>query len=64
MKRMDFSTFCSLLQGQGCEFIGTQLPGDLVYTPNDFLYVRQEFTWFDAGDYLKKWVAERILFFY
>ncbi len=35
------------------KFIGTQLSTDLVYTPNNFLYFRCEFTWFDAGDYLK-----------
>lgn len=35
------------------KFIGRQLSTDLVYTPNNFLYFRGEFTWFDAGDYLK-----------
>ena len=35
------------------KFIGKQLSTDLVYTPNNFLYFRWEFTWFDAGDYLK-----------
>lgn len=35
------------------KFIGRQLSTDLVYTPNNFLYFRCEFTWFDAGDYLK-----------
>jgi hypothetical protein len=24
-----------------------------VYTPNQFLYFRAEFTWFKAGDYLR-----------
>ncbi len=35
------------------KFIGNQLATDLVYTPNAFLYFRWEFTWFDAGEYLK-----------
>jgi len=35
------------------KFIGKQLSADLVYTPNAYLYFRAEFTWFDAGDYLK-----------
>jgi len=35
------------------KFIGKQLSSDLVYTPNNFLYFRWEFTWFDASDYLK-----------
>jgi len=33
--------------------IGSQLAGSLVYRPNDFLYFRSEFTWFNASDYLK-----------
>jgi hypothetical protein len=34
--------------------IGRQLGNDLVYTPNAFLYFRTEFTWFNAGEYLKQ----------
>jgi hypothetical protein len=34
-------------------FIGSQYSTDLAYTPNRFLYFRVEFTWFDAGKYLK-----------
>ena len=33
--------------------IGSQLAADLNYTPNPYLYFRLEFTWFDAGDFLK-----------
>jgi hypothetical protein len=33
--------------------IGRQVSTDLVYTPNNFLYFRGEFTWFMAGDFLK-----------
>ncbi|HVW95849.1 MAG TPA: alginate export family protein [Mucilaginibacter sp.] len=34
--------------------IGRQLGGALEYTPNKYLYFRQELTWFSAGDYLKE----------
>jgi hypothetical protein len=34
--------------------IGKQLAGSLVYTPNNFIYFRTEFTWFDAGKFLKE----------
>jgi hypothetical protein len=33
--------------------IGKQLTTDLVYIPNNFLYFRGEFTWFNAGSFLK-----------
>ena len=33
--------------------IGNQFTGGLIYTPNGFLYLRGELTWFKAGDYLK-----------
>ena len=36
------------------KFIGKQLSTDVVYTPINFLYFRWEFTWFDAGQYLKE----------
>lgn len=36
------------------KFIGKQLSTDIVYMPNNFLYFRWEFTWFNASDYLKK----------
>lgn len=35
------------------KYIGRQFSADLVYTPNNFLYFRSEFTWFKAGDFLK-----------
>lgn len=35
------------------QFIGSQLSSDLIYTPNNFLYFRGEFTWFNAGNFLK-----------
>ena len=34
--------------------IGRQLGGALEYSPNKFLYFRQELTWFSAGQYLKE----------
>jgi len=34
--------------------IGRQLGTALEYTPNKYLYFRQELTWFSAGDYLKQ----------
>lgn len=33
--------------------IGRQLATSWIYRPNQFLYFRYEFTWFEAGDYLK-----------
>jgi hypothetical protein len=33
--------------------IGNQLIGALLYSPNRFLTLRGEFTWFQAGDYIK-----------
>jgi hypothetical protein len=36
------------------KFIGQQYAADLVYTPNNFLYFRSEFTWFKSGNFLKK----------
>lgn len=38
----------------GSKKIGSQLGTALEYTPNKFLYFRQELTWFSAGDYLKE----------
>jgi hypothetical protein len=35
------------------KFIGEQYSTDIVYTVNNFLYFRTEFTWFAAGDFLK-----------
>jgi len=35
------------------KFIGHQYSTELVYTPNNYLYFRLEFTLFKAGDYLK-----------
>lgn len=34
--------------------IGRQLGGALEYSPNRYLYFRQELTWFNAGEYLKE----------
>ena len=34
--------------------IGRQLGGALEYSPNKYLYFRQELTWFNAGEYLKE----------
>jgi hypothetical protein len=34
--------------------IGRQFSNYLEYTPNNFLYFRGEFTWFQAGDFLKE----------
>jgi Alginate export len=34
--------------------IGKQLGNAIVFTPNAFLYFRAEFTWFNAGEYLKQ----------
>jgi hypothetical protein len=46
------------------KFIGQQIATDLTFTPNNFLLFRGEFTWFKAGDYLKKVSAGKdILFF-
>jgi hypothetical protein len=33
--------------------IGRQYSNYLEYTPNNFLYFRYEFTWFQASDFLK-----------
>ena len=35
------------------KYIGRQFSSDLVYTPNNFLYFRVEFTWFKTGEFLK-----------
>lgn len=35
------------------KFIGQQYSAELDYTPNNYLYVRAEFTWFKSGSYLK-----------
>ncbi|MEO6980989.1 MAG: alginate export family protein, partial [Mucilaginibacter sp.] len=35
------------------KYIGNQLETALEYTPNKFFYFREEFTWFNAGDFLK-----------
>jgi hypothetical protein len=40
-------------QNSSHKSIGRQYATDLVYTPNNFLYLRGEFTWFKAGDFLK-----------
>lgn len=35
------------------KYFGSQYSGDLVYTPNEFLYFRGEFSWFKTGGFLK-----------
>ncbi|MCG2617436.1 alginate export family protein [Terrimonas sp. NA20] len=40
--------------GVSAKHIGQQLGTALVYTPNQFLNLRGEFTWFNAGGYLKQ----------
>lgn len=45
------------------KFIGGQFSTDLVCTPNNFLNFRWEFTWFDAGDYLKAAGTGKDIFF-
>lgn len=40
--------------GVDARHIGQQLGTALVYTPNQFLSLRGEFTWFNAGAYLKQ----------
>lgn len=50
-------------QGIFEKHIGRQLAGSLVYRPNDFLYFRTEFTWFDAGSYLQKAGAGKDILF-
>jgi len=45
------------------KYIGSQLGGSLVYRPNDFLYFRSEFTWFNADDYLKSAGAGKDIMF-
>ncbi|WP_316829826.1 alginate export family protein [Pedobacter aquatilis] len=34
--------------------IGRQIGAELRYSPNKFLYLRQEITWFNAGEFLKQ----------
>jgi hypothetical protein len=41
-------------KGISDKHIGEQLATDLVYTPNQFLYFRAEFTWFNSGSFLKQ----------
>ena len=40
-------------KGVANKFIGQQYSTELAYTPNNFLYLRVEFTWFKTGEYLK-----------
>jgi hypothetical protein len=46
------------------KFIGQQIATDLTFTPNNFLLFRTEFTWFNAGDYLKKVSQGKDIFFF
>jgi len=43
--------------------IGQQFSGEIVWNVNDFLYLREEFTWFKAGDYLQDVSAGRDIIF-
>ena len=43
--------------------IGNQLAANLAYQPNNFIYLGAEFTWFDAGPYLKSVGAGKDILF-
>jgi hypothetical protein len=45
------------------KFIGNQLASDVTYTPNQFLLLRAEVTWFRAGAYLKDVSAGKDILF-
>ena len=45
------------------KYIGDQFATDIVYTPNNFLYFRAEFTWFNAGSYLNEVNAGKDILF-
>ena len=45
------------------KYIGDQFATDIVYMPNNFLYFRGEFTWFNAGSYLKEVNAGKDILF-
>jgi hypothetical protein len=34
------------------KYVGRQFSSDIVYTPNGFLYLRGECTWFKTGEFL------------
>lgn len=44
-------------------FIGQQVSCDFTFTPSPFLYMRAEFTWFKAGDFLKAAGAGKSILF-
>lgn len=44
-------------------YAGSQYSTDLVYTPNNYLYFRGEFTWFKAGDFFKEAGPGKDIFF-
>ena len=54
-----------LYTGQSSDekYIGNQLSTEFVYTPEQFLYLRAEFTWFEAGSYLKDVSAGKNILF-
>lgn len=43
--------------------IGNQFSTDLVFKPNPFIYVRAEFTWLNAGSYLKQVSTGKDIYF-
>jgi len=43
--------------------IGKQLESEIIYQPNQYLYLRVEATWFKAGDFLKAASAGKNMFF-
>lgn len=45
------------------KFIGQQTSTDFVFTPNNFLYMRGEFTWFKSGAFLKASGPGKDIFF-
>lgn len=54
-----------LYSGQSTDekYIGNQLSTELIYTPQTFLYFRAEFTWFNAGSFLKDVSAGKNILF-
>jgi hypothetical protein len=50
-------------KGSAARDIGQQLSSELVYMPQQFLYLRAEFTWFQTGSYLKDVSAGKNILF-
>jgi hypothetical protein len=45
------------------KYIGAQWAGNINYRPNDFIYLRAEFTWFKPGNFIKSGGAGKDIFF-